>query len=250
MGEEMVHHVAHLGLVHHPAAHRLPHLRHHQAHELLRRVRRLQVLAGRGRVEGDVPGLLLRDALEQRGQRRMVGHRGEPAVGRHGRELVGRAPHHVHGDEVGAGEVGQRGLLERTQRLAPAELDPLGLDLVVVDDDAVALEHLRERLAVPELLAVPHGHEAARLLLAVGGGHQQVPQEAGGVVLDVAHVAQGAQGRRVQRLGLEGVEVEVLVLHGHRGLGELIDVEGHVTLRYEAGRAGGDRGGRARAAAG
>ncbi len=250
MGEEVVHHVAHLGLVHHPAAHRLPHLRHHQAHQLRRPLGGLEVPPRRGRVVGDVPRLLLRDPLEQRGHHRVVDHGGEPTVGGHGGELVGRAPGHVHREEVLAHQVRQRGLLHRTERGPPAELDALGLDLVVVHDDAVPAEHPGEGLAVPVLLAVPHGHEAAGLLLAVRGGHQQIAHEAGGVVLDVAHVAQGAQGLRVQRLLVEEVEVEIRVLDGQRGLGEMIDVEGHVTLRNGAGRAGGRRGGPGRAAAG
>ena len=80
-------------------------------------------------------------------------------------------------------------------------LSAVGLQLVEVDGDAVLAEHRGERLAVPELLAVPHRHEGADLGLLVRRGGQQIAQVADGVIFDVAHIAQRAQRRRRQRAG-------------------------------------------------
>jgi hypothetical protein len=51
--------------------------------------------------------------------------------------LVHRAPEHVHGDEVGAHDVGQQRLLDRAHPVAPAQFHALGLDLVEGHGDPV-----------------------------------------------------------------------------------------------------------------
>ena len=65
----------------------------------------------------------------------------------------------------------------------------------------MGLEDLADGLAVPHLLEDPAGEEGGDLGVLVGGGEEEIPQVADGVVLDVVHVAQGAEGAREQGAG-------------------------------------------------
>ena len=80
-------------------------------------------VAGLRRVERDVPGLLLRDPLQQFGEHRVALLLGHPQVGGVRRPLVRGAPGHVHGDEVVADEPADQRLLDRVEAVLPAELE-------------------------------------------------------------------------------------------------------------------------------
>jgi hypothetical protein len=68
----------------------------------------------------------------------------------------------------------------------------------------VGIEHLTDGLAVPMLLIIPAGEEGRDIRVTVGAGDEHVPEVADGVALDVVHVAQAAQGVRVEGLIAEG----------------------------------------------
>ena len=116
--------------------------------------------------------------------------------------------------------------------------DPLagGLDPLAAARLAVGLEHLAERLAVPELLEHPERQERRDLGVAVGVGHQHVAQVADGVVLDVVHVAQAPERRLVEGLVAERVEVDALEIERSDPLLERLDVEPHARCTRTAGR--------------
>ncbi len=105
----------------------------------------------------------------------------------------------------------------RSCRVPPSHLGHPGIAAGL----AVGLEHLADGLAVEVLLEGPERQERGDLVVEVGIGDQHVAQVDDRVVLDVVHVAQAPQGGRIERIGAEVVEVEVVDLHP---VGALLEV--------------------------
>jgi hypothetical protein len=91
----------------------------------------------------------------------------------------------------------------------------------------MGLEDLADGLAVPHLLVGPAGEEGRDGRIAVGGGEQEVPQIADGVVLDIVHVAQCAERLRRQGLILEVIELDALEVQAARSCSVGIDGRSH-----------------------
>jgi hypothetical protein len=101
---------------------------------------------------------------------------------------------------------------ERRHPIPPAEAAPQRRDAARAGWLAVGPEHGGDGLAVPELLEGPDRQERRQVRVAVGGRHEQIPEVADRVVLDVVHVAQAPKGGVVERVGAEGIEVDPLEL--------------------------------------
>ena len=92
----------------------------------------------------------------------------------------------------------------------------------------------RDGLAVEVLLEGPEREERGDLVVEVGVGHQHVAQVDDRVVLDVVHVAQAPQRGRIERLGAERVEVDVVDLHPIGALFQVGECELHGMCSYSS----------------